>query len=153
MSDERFSEMPELTLRPIGAVRDGEQDIARVDWSRVESRIELDPSLSDALLGLADYSHVIVVGWLDRYPPEYRMRLTAYPSGDGRLPLQGSLALRGARPNPVSVTVCELRGIEGAVLTVRGLDLVDGTPVLDVKPYIAAYDAVPKAVLPRWARG
>lgn len=153
MSDDPIPAVSDVTLRPIGAVRNGEQDLARVDWSRVESRIELDPSLADALLGLADYSHVIVVGWLDRYPPEYRARPTAHPSGDARLPLQGSLALRGARPNPVSVTVCELRGITGAVLSVRGLDLVDGTPVLDVKPYIAAYDAVPKATLPRWARG
>jgi len=144
---------PEITLQPIGVVRNGEQDVARVDWSKVESRIELRDGLEEDLLGLQDYSHVIVVGWLDQYPPEYRERHTAYPSGDERLPLQGSLALRGARPNPVSVTACELRKIEGASLLVRGLDLVDGTPVIDVKPYIAAYDSVPKAKLPRWAWG
>ncbi|MQC17023.1 MAG: S-adenosylmethionine-dependent methyltransferase [Chloroflexi bacterium] len=145
--------LPEITLRPIGVVRNGEGDLARADWSKVESRVELRPELAEALLGLSDYSHVIVVGWLDQYPAEYLERRTAYPSGDERLPLQGSLALRGSRPNPVSVTVCELRKIVGATLVVRGLDLVDGTPVIDVKPYIAAYDAVPKAKLPRWALG
>lgn len=143
----------EISVSPIGVVRNEEHDVGRVDWSKVESRIELQADLEEALLGLADYSHVIVVGWMDRYPPEFLARRTAYPSGDDRLPLQGSLALRGSRPNPVSVTVCELRQVEGATLMVRGLDLVDGTPVIDVKPYIAAYDAVPKAKLPRWAWG
>jgi tRNA (Thr-GGU) A37 N-methylase len=51
------------------------------------------------------------------------------------------------------VTVCRLERIEDGVLYLEGLDLVDGTPVLDVKPYIAYYDAVPKAKLPKWARG
>ena len=110
--------------------------------------------LEAALLGLADYSHVIVIGWLHEIPQELRQRRQAYPAGDERYPLQGALALRGgARPNPISVTVCRLRAIEGPTLRLEGLDLVDGTPVIDVKPYIAHYDAEPKASLPKWARG
>ncbi len=143
----------EITMRPIGVVRNAEHDVALWDWARVESRIELRAEDAPRLLGLADYSHVIVVGWLDRFPREYRDRPTAYPAGDDRYPLQGVLALRGGRPNPISVTVCELRKVEGATLVVRGLDLVDGTPVLDVKPYFPDYDAVPKAKVPKWARG
>jgi len=144
-----------ITLTPIGRVVSDERDPARVDWSRVRSEVVLDgaPDLDAALLGLADYSHVIVVGWLHEVPEELRQRRQAYPSGDERYPLQGALALRGARPNPISVTVCRLLGIEGASLRLEGLDLVDGTPVLDVKPYIAFYDAEPKATLPKWARG
>ena len=142
-----------ITLRPIGVVRNDEADVARLDWSRVRSRIVLTDGLAGALLGLADYSHVIVVGWLHELPEAMRERRQAYPSGDDRYPLQGALALRGARPNPLSVTVCRLLKVAGATLEVEGLDLVDGTPVLDVKPYIAAYDAVPKASIPRWARG
>ena len=142
-----------ITLRPIGFVRNDEADVARVDWSRVRSRIVLADGLDEALLGLGDYSHVIVAGWLHQLPEALRERRQAYPSGDDRYPLQGALALRGARPNPISVTVCRLLKVEGATLEVEGLDLVDGTPVLDVKPYIAAYDAVPKASIPKWARG
>ncbi len=145
--------MVEITLRPIGTVRNGEHDVSRADWSRVESRIDLDPGLGEALRGLEDYTHVMVIGWLDWYPTEYLARRTAYPSGDERLPLQGALALRGARPNPVSVTVCEVRRVEGDSIAVRGLDLVDGTPVIDVKPYIPYYDAVAKAKIPKWAGG
>jgi tRNA-Thr(GGU) m(6)t(6)A37 methyltransferase TsaA len=147
------SDSASITLQPIGVVRNAEADAARLDWSRVRSQIVLAEGLGDALLGLADYSHVIVVGWLHELPEAMRERRQAYPSGDDRYPLQGALALRGARPNPLSVTVCRLLKIEGATIEVEGLDLVDGTPVLDVKPYIAAYDAVPKASIPKWARG
>jgi tRNA-Thr(GGU) m(6)t(6)A37 methyltransferase TsaA len=147
-----FAAIP--AIQPIGHVRNGERDAARQDWRGVRSRIELRPDLEAALLGLSDYSHVLVIGWLDEIPAELRERRQAYPSGDERLPLQGALALRGgARPNPISVTVCRLRKIDGATLEVEDLDLIDGTPVLDVKPYIAFYDAVSKASLPKWARG
>ncbi len=145
-------------MTPIGRVACDERDPARFDWSRVRSEIRLDagafPGIAEALLGLQDYSHVIVVAWLDRIPAELRARRRAYPGGDERLPLQGALALRGgARPNPISVTVCRLLGIEGDTLRVEGLDLIDGTPVLDVKPYIAHYDSEPKSSIPKWARG
>ncbi|MCY4616487.1 MAG: tRNA (N6-threonylcarbamoyladenosine(37)-N6)-methyltransferase TrmO [Chloroflexi bacterium] len=142
-----------IEMTPIGVVRSDERDVRRQDWSRVRSEVELRPELADTLEGLDGFSHVIVVGWLDQIPGELRERRQAHPGGDERLPLLGSFALRGARPNPVAVTVCRLRGIKGSTLRVEGLDLVDGTPVLDVKPYIAVYDAVPDAKLPRWAQG
>lgn len=142
------------SMQPIGVVAGAGDDVQRQDWSRVRSEVQLRPEFAEALLGLADYSHVIVIGWLDQIPEELRERMQAYPSGDSRLPLQGALALRGgARPNPLSFTVCRLLGIEGARLRLEGLDLVDGTPVLDVKPYIAYYDAPPKASIPKWAGG
>ena len=150
-----MSEAPEAPqITPIGRVRNGERDVRRQDWSRVRSELKLRAELAAALAGLEGFSHVIVVGWLDQIPAELRARRQAHPGGDERLPLLGALALRGgARPNPIAVTVCRLRGIEGATLRVEGLDLVDGTPVLDVKPYVAASDAVPDAELPEWARG
>lgn len=142
---------PQIT--PIGRVRSSERDVRRQDWSGLRSEVELLPELAEALAGLEGFSHVIVVGWLDQIPAELRTRRQARPGGDERLPLLGALALRGgARPNPIAVTVCRLRSIEGARLRLEGLDLVDGTPVLDVKPYIAVYDAVPDAELPLWAQ-
>ncbi|MFA7296671.1 MAG: SAM-dependent methyltransferase [Dehalococcoidia bacterium] len=142
-----------ISIEPIGVVAGAGDEVARQDWSRVRSEVRLRPDLAAALLGLDGYSHVIVIGWLDQIPAELRERAQAYPSGDDRYPLQGALALRGARPNPLSFTVCRLLGIEGATLRLEGLDLVDGTPVLDVKPYIAYYDAPPKASIPKWAGG
>jgi tRNA-Thr(GGU) m(6)t(6)A37 methyltransferase TsaA len=146
--------MTSIELTPIATVVNGEHDLARVDWSRQRSEIVLTDGLEDRLLGLDDYSHVIVIAWLDRTPAELRDRPRAYPAGDDRLPLQGALALRGgARPNPLAFTVCRLIAIEDGTVTVEGLDLVDGTPVLDLKPYIAFYDACQGATLPRWAEG
>jgi tRNA-Thr(GGU) m(6)t(6)A37 methyltransferase TsaA len=128
--------------------------VERQDWQRARSEIRLRDDLEPALLGLDGYSHVVVLGWLDRIPDALRERRQAHPAGDERLPLQGALALRGgARPNPISMTVCRLLSIKGATLRLEGLDLVDGTPVLDVKPYIAHYDSVPKATIPKWAQG
>ena len=146
--------MSAVQIEPIGVVAAAGADLRRQDWSRTRAELRLHPGLEAALLGLTDYSHVIVIGWLDQVPGELRERRQAYPAGDERLPLQGALALRGgARPNPLSVTVCRLLGVEGATLHLEGLDLVDGTPVLDVKPYIAHYDAVPQATIPKWAHG
>jgi len=145
--------MDQITMDPIGVVENGEQDARRQDWRGVRSTVRLREGLGEALLGLDGYSHVIVLGWLHEWPPEHRERRRSHPSGDEALPLQGAFALRGARPNPITITVCRLLTVEGDSLTVLGLDLIDGTPVLDVKPYIAFYDAEPKAAIPRWARG
>jgi len=146
--------MDDLQIIPVGHVLNGEQDHARNEWQTVVSEIKLRVGLGEALLGLNGYSHVMIVGWLDRVPQELRDRVQAYPAGDAQLPLQGALALRGgARPNPVSVTVCRLLEVEGDSLRVKGLDLIDGTPVLDVKPYVPFYDSVADAVIPGWAKG
>ena len=146
-----------ITLEPIAVVRDAPDDITQEDWSDVESTIQLTgdyAKVADELtLELEEYTHLIVVGWLDRYPEELRGRRTAYPGGDNSLPLQGVLALRGPRPNPLSVTVVELLEIDGDEIDVRGLDLVAGTPILDIKPYIAFYDSVHDAQIPGWAEG
>lgn len=138
----------------MGHVVNGEPDPARVEWAHVRSEIRLREGLGEALLGLDGYSHVLVIGWLDRVPAALRDRLRAHPAGDQRLPLQGALALRGgARPNPLSVTICRLLAVDGDALWVEGLDLIDGTPVLDVKPYVPFYDAPPEASIPDWAQG
>ena len=77
------------------------------------------------------------------------MLLAGWTISDFKSKLTGG----GARPNPLSVSVCRLFAIEGLSVTVEGLDLVDGTPILDLKPYVAFYDARPEATLPRWAEG
>jgi tRNA-Thr(GGU) m(6)t(6)A37 methyltransferase TsaA len=150
-------ESSKIELQPIGVVRDAPDDLERLDWHDVESTIQLVGAAAEAAdeltLELEEYSHLIVLGWLDRYPEELRNRRTAYPGGDASLPLQGALALRGARPNPISFTVVELLEIDGDELDVRGLDLVEGTPILDIKPYISFYDAVHDAEIPAWAEG
>ncbi|HEY8836694.1 MAG TPA: tRNA (N6-threonylcarbamoyladenosine(37)-N6)-methyltransferase TrmO, partial [Dehalococcoidia bacterium] len=121
-------------------------------WEGVESRIEIEHRLSEALRGIEGFSHIIVLTWLHLAAAEPRDQLSIHPGGDVRLPLIGVFALRVAgRPNPLGCSVVRLDRVEGATLRVRGLDVLDGTPVLDVKPYLPLYDCAPDARLPGWA--
>lgn len=140
-----------LHILPIGHVENKYDDLAKVSWGRVRSFILINEKFEEALKGLADFSHIFVLGWLHLFPDDLRNRTSAFPRGDSTLPELGSFALRGARPNPLSVTVCKLLKIEKNKILVEGLDLVNNTPVLDIKPYIPEYDSNSTASLPEWA--
>ena len=147
--------LPAVTMEPIGVVCNGIKDTGRHDWQGVPSRIVLRPDMADALLGLSDYSHIIVLFWLHAVPPEARgSKHRLHPRDDPQNPLQGVLATRSQiRFNPLGFTVVRLLRVKDNVLHVRGLDAIDGTPVFDIKPYIAPYDAVPDARFPDWLKG
>ena len=145
-------EMPNAIFPPIGVVRNAVKESQMYGWESVESRIIVRQELADALDGLEGYSHVIVLFWLDRVPESERSATRIHPMGDPTLPLLGVLATRTQlRPNPIGMSIVPLLSRKGNELRVRGLDAIDGTPVLDVKPYIPHYDAVPQATIPAWA--
>ena len=154
---EPFPELPEITLRPIGIVRSAVKETKPpdFDWGSVLARIHVRPDLEDALLGLDTYSHVQVIFWPHLVPANVigsKHRL--YPRDDPSNPLQGILATRSQiRFNPLLVTAALLISVKRNIVSVRGLDAVDGTPVLDLKPYIARFDAVPDARVPAWVTG
>ena len=121
-------------------------------WESVESRIVVRRQLADALDGLEGFSHVIVLFWIDRVPEEERGLTRIHPMGDPTLPLLGVFATRTQlRPNPIGVSIVPLLARKGNELRVRGLDAIDRTPVLDIKPYIPHYDSVSQATMPAWA--
>ena len=141
-----------VMLRPIGVVRNGVKQ-PRVDgWADVRSDILIREDLADALDGIQGYSHVIVIFAFDKVP-ESEQQVRVRPRGDARIPEQGVLATRSqVRPSPVGVSVVKLLRRRHNVLRVEALDAIDGTPVLDIKPYFPNYDAVPDAGIPEWAR-
>jgi tRNA-Thr(GGU) m(6)t(6)A37 methyltransferase TsaA len=142
-----------VMLRPIGVVRNGVRTPRPDGWASVRSDIIVRDELTDALDGIEEYSHIIVVFAFDRVP-ESAQRMRVRPGHDARVPEQGVLATRSqVRPNPVGVSVVRLLKRRGNILRVEGLDAIDGTPVLDVKPYFPNYDAVADAGIPAWARG
>ena len=147
-----FPDLPEISLRPIGVVRNQVLEPRPDGWQEVTSRIVVRPELADALLGLEGYSHVLVLFWPHRVPADVigsKHRL--HPRDDPANPLQGVLATRSQiRFNPILVTAVRLLGVKGNVLRVRGLDAIDGTPVLDIKPYVPYFDSVPDATVPGW---
>lgn len=137
------------TFGAIGRVRGAPKRPPADGWSRVDSRIEIEPDVAPALDGIGEYSHVIVVFAMDAVGEDARAALKQAPPG-APAPI-GVLALRTqARPNPIGVAVVRLHRVEGATLFVRGLDAIEGTPVLDIKPYIPYYDSVPDATVAGW---
>jgi tRNA (adenine37-N6)-methyltransferase len=149
---EEFPELGDVTLRPIGVVRNKVKEPMPDGWADVESRIIIRPELEPMLLNLGEYSHVIVVFWPHKVPDEVRgSKPQLHPRDDEKYPLMGILATRSQiRPNPVLTTPVRLLEVKGAILRVRGLDAIHGTPVLDVKPYLPHHDAIADAKVPGW---
>jgi tRNA-Thr(GGU) m(6)t(6)A37 methyltransferase TsaA len=128
---------PKLHVTPIGVVRSAHRDPAAVPGEGVDAEIAVDPAYAAALDGVEDATHLIVLGWLDRA----RRDLLVVRGRDGAGPPRGVFATRCAsRPNPISHSVVRLVGRDGLSLRVRDLDLADGTPVLDLKPYVPGQD-------------
>ena len=104
--------------------------------------VELDPRFHEALKDVETCSHLVLLYWMDKAP---RNLLLQAPHHDGTP--RGTFALRSpARPNPIAMSVVRLLGIDGDRLSVVGLDCLDGTPLLDIKPYLPSVDSVPDAV-------
>ena len=105
--------------------------------------IELDPRWAQALKGLETTSHVLVLYWMDKARRDLVLQAPRHYAEQ-----RGTFALRSpVRPNPIAASVVRLVGIEANTLSVVGLDCLDGTPLLDIKPYFASTDAVPDAVV------
>lgn len=136
----------EVVLRAIGFVRNEVVKPKPHGWENVESAIEFLPEYSGQLQGIEAYSHVLVVFYMDVAAGALEKPETL-TLASGRE--YGILATRSQlRPNHLGVSVVAMLGREGATLRVRGLDAIDGTPVLDIKPYLPEYDAVAGARIP-----
>jgi len=142
----------EKAVKPIGWVRNEINAPMRDGWENVVSDIELDPGLAPATDGLAEFSHVIIVFWIHQVSEWTGEPLKIHPRGRQDLPLVGLFATRSPRrPNAIGLSVVPLLECHANVLKVKGLDAINGTPVLDVKPYTPR-DLVSKAVWPNWIK-
>jgi tRNA-Thr(GGU) m(6)t(6)A37 methyltransferase TsaA len=149
-----MSQQPAMSLRAIGVVSNDIKEPVRHGWKEVVSEITINRELTEALDGLEDFSHIIVLYWMHQLPPGRRLALKVHPMGNQELPLTGRFATRSpSRPNPVGQATVELLERRGNVLRVKGLDAINGTPVIDIKPYIPGYDSAPKAKAPKWMPG
>jgi len=120
------------------------KNIAESGESGAVARVEIDPRYAAGLRDLSLYSHAILLYWMDK---ARRDLIEQVPAHLGRP--RGTFALRSpVRPNPIALAVVEILGLEGTTVTVRGVDCIDGTPLLDIKPYFASIDSVPSAGRP-----
>jgi len=141
------------TVQAIGTVTSGRTDAIDDEWGDVTATIALLPPLDGrSVAGLDAFSHVEVVFLFDRVDPDAVCVHTRHPRGNREWPEVGILAQRAKdRPNRIGMCTCELVRVDGAAIVVRGLDAIDGTPVLDVKPYMVEFAPRGDVHQPAWS--
>jgi tRNA-Thr(GGU) m(6)t(6)A37 methyltransferase TsaA len=141
----------EIQFTPIGTVHnDYPPGQKPTTWQGTRSQIEFDPQWTEALSGLDGFSHAVVLCYLHLSQGE-KSPLRVRPQRNPEMPLVGFFGTRTpVRPNPISLTVVRLLERQENVLHVEHLDMYDGTPVLDIKPYLIRGDCHPEATGPEW---
>ena len=145
--------MVEVTA--VGRVVGGRERPDDDDWGEVRAVIRLHRAQfsPDAVAGLEEFSHLEVVYVFDRADPSRTETGARHPRGRADWPRVGIFAQRGKdRPNHLGLSRCRLLGVEGLDLHVEGLDAIDGTPVLDVKPWMAEFAPRGEVRQPPWSR-
>lgn len=145
----------EITFAPIGYVRGGRAEATKDHWGENRCRLVLDESrfTPAALAGLADFSHVMVIFYFHVDADEPVELGARHPRGRQDWPEVGIFAQRGRmRPNRIGVSVAKIEAVMGLEVAVVGLDAVDGTPILDLKPVISGYAPRGGVAEPDWAR-
>ena len=140
-----------MNIEPIGIVKSPVKEAIDENWRQVIAEIHLNDSLAAGLKGLDRFSHLVVVFFMHLYSFDLATDLVRRPQERADMPVVGIFAQRAKhRPNPIGITAVELIEVCEPVLVVKGLDAIDGTPVLDIKPYVPAFDSRPTAVVPVW---
>lgn len=142
--------MQEIIMNPIGYVRNDVQNRKDVSWGEDVSTIVLNEEYHSGIKGLENFTHVIILYYLDKAAYQKEKHLQRRPQNREDMPLVGIFSQRGKdRPNQIGMTSVRIVSVDGAALTVKGLDAIDGTPVLDIKPYYPVYDKK-DAKVPEW---
>ncbi len=135
----------------IGVVYNEIKEPTDEGWGRVVSDIVLDEPFADGMDGIEAFSHLLILYWMHRAAEAEPVRMRRRPQGRADMPEVGIFAQRARhRPNPVGVTAVKLLRRDGNRLVVQGLDAINGTPVVDVKPYVPQFDAVQSPRVPAW---
>ena len=140
-----------LDCGPIGFVKSTVTEAVDQEWGSVLSELVIDEGYAPGLTGISSFSHIIVVFQMHESTWDPATDLVRRPQGRSDMPLLGIFAQRARhRPNPIGITAVRLLGVNGNILSVQGLDAINGTPILDVKPYFPQYDRVETPSLPDW---
>lgn len=163
----RGEDGPQMCLRPVGVVRSKLQKpslVARSGDLNLQEKPEMavaerstiaelviDEDFDGILDGIEGFSHILVLYWAHLVPPEGRQLTKVHPMGRKEFPLTGIFATCSpARPNPIAVTAVRLLERRANVLLVEGLEAVDGSPLIDIKPYVPYYYSAGDVRMPEW---
>ncbi len=142
--------MQDIIMKPIGYVKNSVQQKKDVSWGNEVSTIILNDEYHTGLKGLEAFSHAIIIYHLNQADFQRDRHLQRRPQNREDMPLTGIFSQRGKdRPNQIGMTSVEIVSVDDASLTINGLDAIDGTPVLDIKPYYPVYDRK-DAHVPEW---
>ncbi|MFK8003685.1 MAG: SAM-dependent methyltransferase [Polyangiales bacterium] len=143
----------EVGIEAIGHVRGGRSTRRDDGWDEETASIELHERFGvEAIASLESFSHIEVIFRFHTLSDEQVNTGARHPRGNTDWPLVGIFAQRGSkRPNRLGVTVCQLLGVEGRKIHVRGLDAIEGTPVLDVKPVMKEFLPRGEVRQPAWS--
>jgi tRNA-Thr(GGU) m(6)t(6)A37 methyltransferase TsaA len=163
--------MTEIVLKPVGVVRSEiKEPVLRADSNGITlkeklinvkaeqdkiramiSEIVIEPSLTELLDDIEGYSHLMILYWAHKVPAESREITKVHPMGLKEIPKKGIFATCSpARPNPVLLTAVKLVEHKGNVIRVEGLEAIDGSPVIDIKPYVRGYHSAENPISPEW---
>jgi tRNA-Thr(GGU) m(6)t(6)A37 methyltransferase TsaA len=145
--------MDTIKLIPVGIVRSTRARPSDDNWDAEQTCVELDSAqfTAESLAGLAEFSHAEIVFFMNQVDPGTVERIARHPRNNPNWPKVGIFAQRGKnRPNQIGVTICRIRSIEGTRLEVEGLDAVDGSPVLDIKPWVNEFGPRGPVKQPFW---
>jgi len=140
-------------LKQIGVVHSEVEDKNYTDWNKVISEVHLKSEFQDGLYRLEEYSHAIIVFFMDQFNSSESDLMIKRPRDRKDMPNVGVFAQRTKyRPNPIGISVVKIEAIQDHVLTVRGLDANNNTPVLDIKPYITEFHTRENVDVPYWMK-
>ncbi len=141
-----------VDLLLVGYAKNSRIEIEDDDWAKVRTEIELSEAFSaESLMGLEKFSHVEVIFYFHRVKPEKIVSGARYPRNNPEWGKTGIFAQRGKnRPNRLGVTIAKVIEVKGKTLVVEGLDAIDGTPILDIKPVFREFLPAEPVEQPRW---
>jgi tRNA (adenine37-N6)-methyltransferase len=137
-----------IIIKPLGQAKNEVSKPMLPGWKDVVTKISIEKKYTKGLDGIEAYSHVIIVYWMDK---EKECHLKHHPQGRADVPYVGIFACRcPQRPSRIAMSTVELVGRINNSIIVKGLDIINGTPILDIKPYTPQYDKVGKSKVPKW---
>ena len=159
--------MSELVIKPIGIVKnEAKREVLK--YSKKDLALDLDSAVNqgsdlinsqiivkeeylECLDGIDDFSHIVIFFWTNKVPEKARQLKKVHPAGLKKMPIKGIFATRSpVRPNPICKTTVKLIERKDNILTVEGLDAIDDTPVIDIKPHLPFYDSPVNVQLADW---
>ncbi|MBM7541305.1 tRNA (N6-threonylcarbamoyladenosine(37)-N6)-methyltransferase TrmO [Amphibacillus cookii] len=140
-------------LKQIGVVHSEIEGKTYTNWDKVISEIHLEQAFQEGLYKLDQYSHAIIVFFMDQFDSHASHQMIKRPRDREDMPETGVFAQRTKyRPNPIGISVVSIEGIQDNILIVKGLDANNNSPVLDIKPYITEFDTRKNVEVPKWMK-